>query len=158
MKQHLTHPRIAAGGRLSVRDLSADQMAEAVVRAAIITGETSLLAYRYEAALKGQVAFRARWLALAALLALHQDEEVQRISEPLGCGFAPLRVLAGVRGRSSWDEACVSRLFLDLAGDDEAVPLGEMAGLKAQVAEEMQRRIDRWAAGRGHPPERKEDR
>lgn len=59
--------------------LTADHMAEAVVRAAMATGELSLLNYRDEAALRGHVAFRGRWVAFAALLSLHQDVAVEAI-------------------------------------------------------------------------------
>jgi len=114
--------------------LTPEHMAEAVVRAAMATGELSLLAYRDEQALRGHVAFRARWVALAALLALHPEVPLATIARPLGCGSAPLRSLGITRGQGWWDEALVYRLFADLAGDDARRDLGPLEGLRLTVA------------------------
>ena len=120
--------------RVNLGPLTAAQIAEAIVRAAGATGELGILTHRDEAALKGLVAFRARWIALAALLALHPEAEIEVISVPLGCGSTPLRSLAGTRGQSWWDEAVVNRVFMDLAGADDALPLGNFQGLRSTVA------------------------
>jgi hypothetical protein len=114
--------------------LTADHMAEAVVRAAMATGELSLLAYRDEQALKGHVAFRARWVALAALAALHPTAPIASIAGPLGCGPSPLAALAHTRGQGWWDEALVSRLFVDLAGAADRRDLAPLAGLHRIVS------------------------
>ena len=97
------------------RPLDCELIAEAVIRAASITGELSVLAYRDEAALKGMVAFKARWLAFAALVALHQEADTVPLGMWLGCGSTAMRSLATMRGQSWWDEGCVYRLFVELA-------------------------------------------
>jgi hypothetical protein len=105
-----------------LRTLDCQLIGEAIVRAASITGELSLLAYRDEAALKGLVAFRARWLAYAALLSVYQDVDAFALGHWLGCGSNPLRSLATVRGQSWWDEACVARLFLEIVKGEGVAP------------------------------------
>lgn len=122
------------------RPVTAERMALAIVRAATAMGELSQLRYRYEAVLRGHCVLRARWIALAALLAMHPGIEPQHLSLPLGCGPAPLQVLARVRLASWWDEALVIRLVIDLeeaeAGEVDQVvePVGELLSeiLKSQ--------------------------
>lgn len=115
--------------------LTAEHMAEAVVRAAMATGELSQLTYRYEAAIKGMCSLRARWIALAALLSLHPEAEVAVIAGPLGCGPTALRALAKCRGSAWWDEALVHRLFLDLAESADATSIQTQQALRQSVAE-----------------------
>lgn len=129
------HQIIAAGGAPARIPLDAAHVAEAVVRAAMATGELSLLAYRDEQALKGHVAFRARWVAFAALLSLHPEAEVAALAAPLGCGTSPMRSLAGVRGQAWWDPAVVDRLFVDLAGASDRRDLAPLAGLHRTVTD-----------------------
>ncbi|MFZ3008546.1 MAG: hypothetical protein WA047_20475 [Phenylobacterium sp.] len=124
-------------------------MAEAVVRAAMATGELSLLNYRDEAALRGHVAFRGRWVAFAALLSLHQDVAVEALAQPLGCGPSALRALAGARGASWWDEGVVHRLFLDLVGADETPGLGSLQSLHTAVSGVLAGRITKHNEGGG---------
>lgn len=114
--------------------LTAEHMAEALVRASMATGELSQLTYRYEAAIKGLCSLRARWVAFAALLSLHPEAEVASIAGPLGCGPTALRVLAKCRGSGWWDEALVYRLFLDMADRAGATPIKTLRELREAVA------------------------
>lgn len=149
MKQHLRRLRYRNRPE-SAPGLSAEQMALALVLAARAAGELPILSARLEGVLSGAVALRSRWVALAALLALHQQAEVQLIAEPLGCGFNPLRELAGHRGSSRWDEDLVGQLFVALASPEDANPLGEAeARLAAAAAAVIRARMSRWAARAG---------
>lgn len=142
------------GGALNIEDqapavppLTAMHMAEAVVRAAMVTGELSLLAYRDEQALKGHVAFRGRWVAFAALLSLHPTTPAEVLALPLGCGANAGVALGRVRNTGWWDEGVVHRLFLDLAGADDRRPMTGLEGLHRTVADILTGRIDDCTKG-----------
>lgn len=134
----------------SIHPLSADRIAHAVVLATTATCELSQLAYRYEAALQGRCALRARWVALAALLSLYPAEPVARLSVPLGCGTSPLGALAKTRLAPWWDEALVIRLVIDLEEASAEPPARRFSDLRATVAElladEHQHLLERAAA------------
>jgi hypothetical protein len=142
MRQQLRRAAFPAPVDAPRLPLTADQMATALVRAAMATGELSQLAYRYEAAIKGLCTLRARWVALAALLALHQEVEIDAIAQPLGCGFRPLRVLAGCRGSIWWDEALVHRVFVDLVDPAPAVSIDGFKALRRSIADVLAERLD----------------
>ncbi len=95
--------------------LTADHLAEALILSAIATGELEQLRERGEAAVLGLATLRARWLAFAALLALHQQAEFEQLARPLGLGLSPLRQLASCRRAAWWNEDDVGRVFVALA-------------------------------------------
>lgn len=127
--------------------LTAELVGEAVVRAAMATGELSLLSYRYEAAITGLVAFRGRWVAFAALLALHQTFDFERLALALGCGATPLRSLSRARAAAWWDEGVVHRLFVDLAEPAQATAIDSLAGLAGNVAALLADRLNLLTVG-----------
>jgi len=90
-------------------------MAEAVILAAIASGELQQLERCGSAALAGLATLRGRWIAFAALLALHPDTEFEALARPLGCGPSLLRQLASCRRAGWWNEADVHRVFVALA-------------------------------------------
>ncbi|MDP1642743.1 MAG: hypothetical protein Q8L59_11210 [Phenylobacterium sp.] len=95
--------------------LSADHMAEALILAAIATGEIDRLQSHGSAAVAGLMTLRARWIALAALLALHPEAEFDQLARPLNCAPSPLRQLARMRGLPWWSEGDVQSVFIALA-------------------------------------------
>ena len=119
----------------SIRPLDADRFAHAVVLAASFTCELSQLAFRYEAALQGRCALRARWVALAALLSLYPAADVAGVSLPLGCGPTPLPVLARLRQAEWWDEGLVIRLVVELEDAGPEHPAVSFRDLRNTVAE-----------------------
>lgn len=95
--------------------LTADHLAEALILSALATGELQQLRERGEAAILGLATLRARWVAFAALLALHQQAEFEQLARPLGLGLNPLRQLASCRRAAWWNEADVGRVLVALA-------------------------------------------
>ncbi|MBS0333955.1 MAG: hypothetical protein JSS35_14395 [Proteobacteria bacterium] len=113
----------------------AEFIAQAVVRAAMATGELSLLSYRDEQALKGHVAFKARWVAFAALVSTYPHLRPQLFAQALGCGPRAETALSFTRRTSWWDEGVVVRLVVDLAGAPDRRPLVGLEGLVRTVAD-----------------------
>ncbi|MBC7169066.1 hypothetical protein [Phenylobacterium sp.] len=99
----------------SAPPLSADHMAEALILSAIATDELDQLITRGVAAVAGLATLRARWIAFAALLALHPEAEFEQLARPLNCAPNPLRQLARMRGLPWWSEADVQAVFVALA-------------------------------------------
>lgn len=95
--------------------LSADHMAEALILSAIATGEIAILQQSPLAVVTGLTTLRARWVAFAALIALHPNVAFSALGDPLGCGLNPLRALAICRRATWWREADVQAVFIALA-------------------------------------------
>lgn len=122
--------------------LNADHMAEALILAAVATGELDQLRDRGVAAIGGLATLRARWIAFAALLALHPEVEFDQLARPLNCAPSPLRQLARMRGLPWWSEGDVQGVFVALA---ERWSAGCIAGgpeLREALSGALERRTD----------------
>lgn len=94
---------------------SADQIAQAMVMAAMEMCELSLLVKQPDKALRGLVAFRARWVALQALCALNTTADPRAIGRLIGCGTDTLRMALRVRDEPWWSDDRVVALIAALA-------------------------------------------
>ncbi len=104
-----------------------DQVALAVVLAAIEMRELCRLVIADEPCLRGTIKFRARWVAFAALLSTSPGVPPFALGHLLGCGRVPLFLLEQQRRQAWWDErrvvTVVTRL-LSASGAQAAVREG----------------------------------
>ncbi len=102
---------------------SADLIARALVLAAMDCCELSVLVKQPDAALRGRVCFRSRWVAFEALCATHLQADHVALGRLIGCGPNPIAAMLHQRSCSWWSDARAAGLVAALASGAPIHPI-----------------------------------
>jgi hypothetical protein len=102
---------------------SADLIARALVLASMDLCELSILVKRTEGVLSGKVVLCARWVAYAAICAMHRKAEPLVLARLMGCGDNPITDAMEVRRRAWWSDDRVVSLIAALASGAPMQPI-----------------------------------
>lgn len=102
---------------------TAETIGLALVLASIDTCELSHLVQTPADAVAGRRPGRYRWIAFAALCALHLRADHNRLGQLIGCGDQAIRDAAAIRSLPWWSDASVIGLIAALASGEPLQPL-----------------------------------